>query len=187
MTNSELKAMLKEDPDELARQLYKMAGDYLRKNNIYPNEDLIQDLVLTGLNSIEKFDSTRGQFSTYLYLRFKHYIGMQARKNRAKKNNSGMKDISIYSPIGNGQTELIDTIEDPEADILKQMINDEKQKIIKDIMNKLNPITIEWLNGKNQADIAKEKGLSQSHVSRLIKHDICQARKEVEDKWRQTE
>lgn len=186
LSQNDLKMLLIENPDEVAGQLYKLAGAYLQKKKKYPDEDLIQELVMVGLRAIEKFDSKRSNFATYLYWCFKGYISDKRKKNMSIKNGGGQIEISIYTKTTRNVL-LIDTLESEEKSPLNKIIEEEKQKFINEVMDLLDPLTIEWLNGGRQREISKKAGFSQANLSRFIKNDIEGARKKVLKKWRQVE
>lgn len=170
ITKEELMRLCEEDPDSVANEIYKIAGEFLKTKKLHNLEikDLIQDLVLKAWVIIDKFDDTRASFSTFLFFVFNNELKQKYRKQTAKRRITQV--ISLNAPIpGNETIHLIDTLPDTSNSPISI-------KILKEVAK---PITIEYFEGTTQSELAKKYNISQTHVSRLIKKDIKKIKEQL--------
>ena len=130
-------------------------------NKLDEYDDLIQEGYEVVLIAIEEYEENKGaQFLGYVKLQLKyHYLNKHREKTYA----------SLNEPLGDGQIELIDLIED-ETNILEEYIAKEEGEYL---MEKLNALTkrqreilIEfYIKGYSIGEIADKLGISYRTVA----------------------
>lgn len=183
ITSVELLKLYKTDPDEVAKELYKMAGEFLKRNKTpasISKEDLIQELLIKAILSLDKFDHTRARFSTYINRVFRNYTISVFRKTNAQKRGTAYEKINLESLITEN-LQYLDIIEAPgisaEAELLER-------EFLEDLKGIVSNYTIEYLKGEKQADLAVKYGKTKAWLSQKIARDIMIARKKLRDKWK---
>lgn len=180
ITVEELQQLKKEDPDLIAKELYNLAGDFLRKKvSISPSEyyDFVQTLVTKAWITLDKFDDEKANFTTFIYKVFLNEVYMISRARRAKRRQSGYVISLDREVTDTDEIAYIDTIQDlSRKDVLTEMIEEECLEITKSMFR---PITLDYLNGMKQRELAEKYNISQSYVSRIIRKDIKQAKEKI--------
>lgn len=182
ISTEELLKLYEEQPDAVAREIYRIAGDFVRKYATpanYELQDLIQELALHAITVLDKYDHTRGRLTTYLFRVFKNRSTQLFRMATAQKRGAGQKVESLESPICNG-TKLIDLIEDPGISSMDRLLEEE---FLEDLKNIVGPWTIEYLQGINEKDLAIKYGITYKAMYIRIKREIAKARNKLRDKW----
>ena len=145
------------------------------------SDDLVALAMLGLVKAGNSYDPSKGnKFSTYATRVAENEILMAIRKT--KKTN---KDVSIFAPVavdwdGNA-LEIAETLEDMRSQKLFQQIEDyDVLQIIQQILNeKERCIVFKWVSGVRQSSIAKEFGVTQGTVSRIIRKAFEKMRKMV--------
>lgn len=154
--------------DELAVLLYKLANHYLFITNmidIIPREDLIQDLVLYCYNALDRFDDARASLTPFIYACMTNRHRMIYR--REKKHLGLISLDDEYNAGENLQYHDIVCQEVEEHIQLWSRCNEDILKLIKGtILERF------YINGELQRHIAKDLGVSQSYVSRIIQNEL---------------
>lgn len=182
ITTEELLKLYEEQPDAVTSEIYRIAGDFVKKYATpadYELQDLIQELTLHAIKVLNKFDHTRGRFSTYLFRVFKNRSTQLFRMSNAQKRGAGQKIERLENPICNG-TKLIDLIEDPGISSMDRLLEEE---FLEDLKNIVNPWTIEYLKGASEKDLAVKYGITNKVMHMRIKREITKARNKLRDKW----
>ena len=139
--------------------LYKLVKSFCRKWNIYDTE-IVQDLVWNIYSKLDKFDSTKGKFSTFVYFNCKHYyLQMKSKK----------KHIVSFEELSSGDKEFVDSIQDERPTPLEKLLRDELETFLN---NNCSDITREYLEGKKQKDIAKEHGIPYPTCNQRIHREL---------------
>ena len=172
ITTEELRRLCNEDADGVVSELYRLAGAFVKKKK--PQnlelEDLIQELVIKAWAVIDKFDDKRAYFPTFINMVFTNELKMKYRAQSAKCR-AMVKTISLNETIrGSDEAiEIIDTIpyeSESKVDIRKYKMF-------------LKSITIEYLEGAKQNELAKKYNISQTQVSRRIKKDLENLKEQI--------
>lgn len=158
--------------NEEAKELYYLVVFTLNKNNITPNEDLIQDLVTHVVSKLDLYDESRGSKSTFIVTCIEKKLSHLYRYKMSKKRYMKDYDVSLEDCIFDGIT-IGDTIESRD-DVLMEVIKD-------DIIEKIKPLIKEplmlYINGFSQVEIATKLNCNPSNVSHLIKTNIQQIKR----------
>jgi len=146
-------------------------------NKIEEYDDLVQEGYEVILEGIKEFDETRGaKFLGYIKLKLKyHYL------NKYKKVENY---CSLNAPIGDGELEVLDTIEgeeiDPLDNLLKLEIGEELRKAINSLTKRQKQIIIEsYINGLSIGEIAKKLNISY----RTVANTKTNAINNLKNKW----
>lgn len=147
---------------------------YYNKPNEY--EDLIQEGYEIILEAIEEYEPNKGaHFLGYTKLQLKyHYLN----KHREKQV------YSLNEPIGDGEIEVLDTIEGEELNPLDSAIGKENQEMLKNQLNSLSKrqrqIIIEYyINNLSIGEIADKLGISYRSVVNTKTNGINKLRKTI--------
>jgi len=142
-----------QESDELF--IKKLASKW--RVNGMEKDDLEQEFRIIYEKCKKNFDDSKGaKFSTYFITACKNRIG----KLRKKYIPLPVKDLSDYVQEPDKQTELVKEI----IDSLATIPNGE---YIRDY----------YLNGKTADEIAKEHGVSQQYIDRLIKKGVLELKR----------
>lgn len=131
-------------------ELYKLVTKFCENWNIR-DEDILQDLVWTIWQKIDKYDETKGAFSTFVFINCK-YIYLT---NKLKKKDT----ISL----------------DQEEGLIEVIPNNESNWYISYIYeNVCSPLLRDYLQGYKQKDLAKKYGLVYCTCSWKIRNELQQ-------------
>jgi len=145
-------------------------------------EDLSTDSFMIALDKIEKYDSEKSQFSTWLFTIAKN-LTLQDIKNEKKT-------ISLDIEFDEEGTTMKDFITEEESDLHIQDVSDRKAEIMKKHMSSLKEpykTVIEMREIKKMAykDIADQLGKNLSTIKSQIRNGrhilISQSKKELDD------
>lgn len=192
--------LLKEGNSEEARQ----AKNILIERNLrlvahiakkYQNVDEdMEDLISIGtiglIKAISSFDAVRGKLSTYASRCIDNELLMLL---RSRKKNA--REVSLYEPIGTdkegNEINLLDIIEQEQADVVEQLDLKENTKKLQNLLNEvLNEREREiiflrygLLTGKEvtQREIGEALHISRSYVSRIEKRALLKLREGFEN------
>lgn len=153
-------------------------------------EDLISIGTIGLIKAISSFDAVRGKLSTYASRCIDNELLMLL---RSRKKNS--REVSLYEPIGTdkegNEINLLDIIEQEQADITEQMEFCENTKKLKGLMKEvLNDREREiiylrygLLTGREvtQREIGEALHISRSYVSRIEKRALLKLREGFEN------
>ena len=172
ITNEELRRLCNEDADGVVSELYRLSGAFIKrkKPQNLDLEDLTQDLVIKAWSVINKFDDKRANFSTFIYMVFTNELKMKYREQSAKCR-AMVKTISLNElmPGSDEKIEYIDTIAD----------ESESKIDIRNYKKYLRSITIEYLEGAKQNELAKKYNCSQSYISKIIRKDFKKIKEQI--------
>lgn len=134
------------------------------------DEDMFQVGVIGLLNAIDTFDVSKGyQFSTYAFPIVRNELLMELRKRR--KSVKAEFSLDDNADIDTGESvpyaDMISDGKDYEENVLNSIFI---QQIFEGLSSKEKKIfkMFFWKNN-TQCEIAKELGISQSYISRIIK------------------
>ena len=168
------------DGDTSAEEELLLANDKLcfhiaRKfNNTNIGLEDCASLARIGLyKAYKSFDLDRGiKFATYATRLMTNEILMEVRRQKKHKDNVSL-DMSLNTDVDGNELTLIDVIPAPESNISSDDLNTMNQVVETFCENaKESDIAILnrcIINDENQRDVAKDLGISQSYVSRLVK------------------
>ncbi len=153
-------------------------------------EDLISIGTIGLIKAISSFDAVRGKLSTYASRCIDNELLMLL---RSKKKNA--REVSLYEPIGTdkegNEINLLDIIEQEQADVVEQMELSENTKKLQSLLNEvLNDrereiIYLRYgiLTGKEvtQREIGEALHISRSYVSRIEKRALLKLREGFEN------
>lgn len=157
-------------------ELYKFAVKVSMKfNHGHWCEDDIQELVTYAYHKSKLYDSSRGNKSTFYYHIMNSKLLMMYRERQAlirkEDYNTLSLNMCINRTVDDRYCEPIDTLTD------KSNIGNYESYGNKKTIEHILPLIGKELkrnifDGKNQSQIAKELGLTQPQISRLIKANI---------------
>lgn len=153
-------------------------------------EDLISIGTIGLIKAISSFDAVRGKLSTYASRCIDNELLMLL---RSRKKNS--REVSLYEPIGTdkegNEINLLDIIEQEQADITEQMEfceNTKKLKgLLKEVLNdrerEIIYLRYGLLTGREvtQREIGEALHISRSYVSRIEKRALLKLREGFEN------
>lgn len=132
--------------DEKVNEMYLLARAYCIKKHIWFDDDLIQDLVCYLYTKYDKFDQSKGSFSTFAFMCFKNYL-----YHNRKTNN----EILIEN----------------EDEVFTDNYEDSCEKlIIREILGVIceDSIMLDWINGLSTEEIASKHNKHRTTISRYI-------------------
>ena len=144
--------------------IFKTAKSFNIKN--YDEYDLVQIGYISLINAVDKYDTSKHSFSSYVYSTVKN-----AMKYTARSNNKHKLTLSINASIdGQGSidfTELLESNENLENDYLEHEKIVELQKIISDLEpDEFELIFLVYYNNFSLTDYAAKKKLPYSKIVR---------------------
>lgn len=164
----------------------------LKNYNLLKFQDEYFDICMVGLiNGARHYDENKGyKPSSFLTKCIALELSKYLKKQSRLKNGGGVKDISLYTPIGDGKTGiyLLDTIPSNE-NIEEKMLRAEKLELMYKELSKLKErdkfiicSRYELLGYEklSQMEIAKKLKISQAQVSRVIKKIIIEVRRKYD-------
>ncbi len=160
--------------EEFIKELYSIVRQYCWDNRCY-SEDLVQDLITHIFEKIDKYDPKKSKFSTWVYKVCHNERLMQLRKNDATKRKSNVNTLSLNNIIDDQDTESIDLLID-DSDTSSYY----KKVIIDLVYPQLSDMSKKYFDGVNQVDLAREYNMSQANVSRKVKKEINEIKKNFE-------
>ncbi|WP_053954698.1 sigma-70 family RNA polymerase sigma factor [Inediibacterium massiliense] len=126
--------------------------------------DLLQDGYIKILECMDDFDEERKvHFLGYVKIQLKYFY-MEKRRKR-------VYDISLNTPIGEGEDELLDLLKDEDMNIEKELLETEQCMRLKDALKALSPkqkkvMIYYYGKGMNMKKIAKLEGV---HYQSIVK------------------
>lgn len=144
--------------------IFKTAKSFNIKN--YDEYDLVQIGYISLINAVDKYDTSKHSFSSYVYSTVKN-----AMKYTARSNNKHKLTLSINASIdGQGSidfTELLESNENLENDYLEHEKVIELQKILSDLEpDEFELIFLVYYNNFSLTDYAAKKKLPYSKIVR---------------------
>lgn len=153
-------------------------------------EDLISIGTIGLIKAISSFDAVRGKLSTYASRCIDNELLMLL---RSRKKNA--REVSLYEPIGTdkegNEINLLDIIEQEQADVVEQLDLRENTKKLQYLLNEvLNEREREiiflrygLLTGREvtQREIGEALHISRSYVSRIEKRALLKLREGFEN------
>lgn len=134
-------------------------------------EDLQQIGKIELLKAIRRYDPNKGAFTTYAvycirfgvwkYLQRKRKDGLKVPRTVGAEN---IQVLSIDQPIGEGEITLLD-IFSTDDDLTEIQVDE----FVQSLPDRERKLLLYRLEGASQKEIAKEMGISQTHISRLLK------------------
>lgn len=158
--------------DEEAIELYRLAKDVCKKQNIVYDEDIIQELVLHALTKADHYDESKSKWSTFIFNCMKNKLKDLFKPKNTKKRNCNQVDFSLDY-----------VIEDHLSyhEIVPSKINVSEEYTDKEFYQRVEhlidlPLKL-YLKGFTQNEIAKKMNCSQTKVCYTIKNNIELIRK----------
>lgn len=176
--------------DELILNNLNLIYFVLRKMNLYDKRNDYYDIGLIGLvKAANKFDPDKGyKFNTWAVQCIRSEILQDIRKGNALTRRANINPISLELPTGitnNTGTPvlLIDTI-DSGFDLEAYVIHREQTELLNKAISTLTDrekmiLKYKYCKDMSQAEIADEIGVSQAHISRLLKQIIEKLKRKV--------
>ena len=160
--------------DELINELYSIVRKYCWEHRCY-NEDLVQELVTYVFEKLDKFDTKRGKFSTYVYKLCHNKQLMLLREQNTMRSKSNFNTVSLNEIIDEEDSERVDLLIDTSDNSVYY-----KKAVVDYVYPRLSDIAKKYFDGVNQVDLAKEYNISQANISRKIKKEIADIKKKLE-------
>lgn len=157
--------MEEETSNWLCSQILALCGKYARQKNLigYDYEDYVHDLFMHIWNNLDKFDSDKSSLSTFCYWMARSFTS----------NFISKQKVVCYLTLNTTNKNLQDESED---EFIEQVIDvcASSQEILEfeELYNLCSEPTKLWLEGHTQSEISKILGISQTHVSRLIRSNL---------------
>lgn len=159
---------------EIIEELYSLVRKFCYSVNDY-SEDLVQELIIEVIDKIDKFDEKRAKFSTWLFKVCQNKRFMIGRMKLAKKRNNAHSTIPLNAIVDSDNTEYVDLLlDESDPDIFYKHIVTNK------IYTQLSDISRKYFEGVRQVDLAKEYNISQAQVSRIVKKEIENIKKQLD-------
>lgn len=144
--------------------IFKTAKNFNIKN--YDEYDLVQIGYIALINAVDKYDTSKHSFSSYVYSAIKNAMKYTARENRKHQNTLSI-NASIDGNYSNDFTEFLKSNENLEIDYLKHEKITELQKVISDLEpDEFELIFLVYYNNFSLTDYAAKKGASYSKIVR---------------------
>lgn len=152
--------------DSKIQDVYKIVASWCKTHNCY-SEETVQDLTWrTWCKLKEHYDETKSSLSTYTITVCKNFYFMDCRKKK-------LNIVSLDAPLEHdGNLTLYDQITNEDDSPLTKLIDAENKEFVKQLYDESSDTLKAWLNGKTQSDIAKDLGVSQTMVSRIINAEL---------------
>ena len=171
--------MLDENQKKLVEQNHKLIYHTLHKYKL--NEEEYYDILAIGLcKAAIKFDSERSKFSTFavkvMYNEFlQHDRDENANKRKVNKNTLSLNYI-MRDPKNQGRKcEFVELLTDGREPFMEVI-----HMYLPDILTKRELLACQLsYDGYSQTQIGEKLGVSQSHVSRLLKRARTKLEKEM--------
>lgn len=145
---------------ERVKEIYKLVTTFCKRWNIF-SEDVIQDLVMAVHSRLDKFDSQKANFTTFVFMNCKNYYLMSI----AKKEHYTVS----YDDVENEFGEFIDTSNTPSENVLEQ----ERNNLVSFIYNNVCSDHLkDYLQGIKQKDIAKKYNIPYSTLNQIISREL---------------
>ncbi|MCE5220707.1 MAG: sigma-70 family RNA polymerase sigma factor [Clostridium sp.] len=144
--------------------IFKTAKDFNIKN--YDEYDLVQIGYIALINAVDKYDTTKHSFSSYVYSTIKNAMKYTARSNNKHKLNLSI-NASIDGKSSLDFTEFLESNENLENDYLAHERVVELQKIISDLEpDEFELIFLVYYNNFSLTDYAAKKKRPYSQIVR---------------------
>ena len=145
-----------------------MVGMILKKMNLnILDEDLFATGILGLVKAVNTFDFDKGfAFSTYAAMCIKNEILMTLRKKRVSIAFSLDDNANLGNEEEVPYLEIIACDRKFEEEVIENELFSEFQKLLSDTEKRIISL---YLNDKKQKEIAEILGISQAHVSRILK------------------
>ena len=144
--------------------IFKTSKDFNIKN--YDEYDLVQIGYIALINAVDKYDTTKHSFSSYVYTTIKNVMKYTARSNNKHKLNLSI-NASIDGKSSLDFTEFLESKENLENDYLAHEKVVELQKIISDLEpDEFELIFLVYYNNFSLTDYAKKKKVPYSQIVR---------------------
>lgn len=152
---------------------------FLRDNAPVRVSRSIRDLAYHSMQTREELQKQTGREPRISEIAAKLGVGAE---NVAMALESVVEPVSLYEPAytdGDESVALLDRV--PEAGGEESWVS---SIMFKDTMRTLTPrerkiISLRYLSGKTQVQVAQEIGISQAQVSRLEKNALCRIREQI--------
>ena len=144
--------------------IFKTAKDFNIKN--YDEYDLVQIGYIALINAVDKYDTSKHSFSSYVYTTIKNVMKYTARSNNKHKLNLSI-NASIDGKSSLDFSEFLESRENLENDYLDHEKVVELQKIISDLKpDEFELIFLVYYNNFSLTDYAAKKKLPYSKIVR---------------------
>jgi len=144
--------------------IFKTSKDFNIKN--YDEYDLVQIGYIALINAVDKYDTSKHSFSSYVYTTIKNVMKYTARSNNKHKLNLSI-NTSIDGKSSLDFTEFLESNENLENDYLAHEKVVELQKIISDLEpDEFELIFLVYYNNFSLTDYAAKKKLPYSQIVR---------------------
>jgi RNA polymerase sporulation-specific sigma factor len=144
--------------------IFKTSKDFSIKN--YDEYDLVQIGYIALINAVDKYDTSKHSFSSYVYTTIKNVMKYTARSNNKHKLNLSI-NASIDGKSSLDFTEFLESNENLENDYLAHEKVVELQKIISELEpDEFELIFLVYYNNFSLTDYAAKKKLPYSKIVR---------------------
>ena len=144
--------------------IFKTSKDFNIKN--YDEYDLVQIGYIALINAVDKYDTTKHSFSSYVYTTIKNVMKYTARSNNKHKLNLSI-NASIDGKSSLDFTEFLESRDDLENDYLANEKIIELQKIISDLKpDEFELIFLVYYNNFSLTDYAAKKKVPYHQIVR---------------------
>lgn len=141
--------------EEQVNELYQLARAFCIKKHIWFDDDLIQDLVLHLYTRYDKYDKSKGSFSTFAFMCFKNYLYDKRLKNNPEILVDSEDEVFV----------------DSYQDTCEKLIFEEILGVIQE-----DRIMMDWLSGMSAEEIARKENKHRTTISRHINKRIEEMR-----------
>jgi RNA polymerase sporulation-specific sigma factor len=160
--------------------IFKTSKDFNIKN--YDEYDLVQIGYIALINAVDKYDTSKHSFSSYVYTTIKNVM-----KYTARSNNKHKLTLSINASIDGKSsldfTEFLESNENLENDYLDHEKIVELQKIISDLEpDEFELIFLVYYNNFSLTDYAAKKKLPYSHIVRKKNAVLAKIKSKLQEK-----
>ena len=154
---------LTKEQQKLVEENHNLIYSFCYKYNL-DIEEWYDIFAIALCEAIKKWDNTRSNLSTFVYVKFKTTMLMEYRNSKALKRGREFTNISIDNETFTLEIEDTKNIEN---NVVDKIVSQEKIKTLKHSDQKL---LLMRLKGYNQKEIAEKMGVSQPSISRRFKH-----------------
>lgn len=157
--------------EERVEEVYKLVKTAAKKYKIMSEQE-VQDLVWDVWQVLDKhYDESKSKLSTYVFLVCKHKI---LNYERDKKEL-----LSLHEPVSE-TAELQDLIASDCDSPLDKLLMEEDIDIFHELYKNSSQLLQDYFEGAKQTELADKYNVSQAEISRRIKKELRDIRREYE-------
>lgn len=166
--------------NDIVKQMYNLAWYFIKEHQIFgyctsDYDDYGQDLIMHIWKVKSQFNETKANFSTFCSYCWNNLFKMKLRNKTYLMHRDALKldrDIPGSQDCADRIDSYADLISDASPCTLERLLDSEYNAKISKLLSNCKYATRAHFEGQIQKDTARELGISQSYVSRMVRKDI---------------